>query len=128
MDSQTLLYARTHEWVAIDGSDATIGISDFAVRLLTDIVYIELPAVGRSVTAGETIGEIESVKAVSDLYAPVSGEIVAVNDELTGDLSRLSDSPFDAGWICRIRMAEGGAGSDLLDAAAYQKHCETESH
>jgi len=128
MAPEDLKFAKTHEWVAENDGVATVGISDFAVKLLTDIVFIDLPTVGTNASAGETIGEIESVKAVSDLYAPVSGEIVAVNDDLLNDLSKLSDSPYKDGWICRIRREGDSSGSELMDAAAYQKHCESESH
>jgi glycine cleavage system H protein len=128
MTSETLRFAKTHEWVAMDGDLATIGISNVAVELLTDIVFIDLPAVGRTVAAGETIGEIESVKAVSDMYAPVAGEIVAVNEDLPEDLSLLSDSPFEKGWICRIRVADGYTNSQLMTADDYHRHCESESH
>ena len=108
-----LLYAKTHEWVSVDatgakpagGRVATVGISAFAVEALTDLVYIELPKVGRQVKHGESFGEIESVKAVSDLYSPVDGEIVAVNDALTGHLETLNADPYGQGWIVKIRMS-----------------------
>lgn len=128
MDPQSLRFAKTHEWVALDGDVATVGISDFAVKLLTDIVYLEMPVVGRSVRQGETIGEIESVKAVSDLYAPVSGEVIEINEGLSGDLAQLSEQPFDAGWICRIRVSGPDCLTGLMDAAEYMKHCESEDH
>src|SRR5690606_5943896 len=103
----TLKYAKTHEWVHVDGDLATVGISDFAVKELTDLVYIDLPAVGRSVKPGETFGEVESVKAVSDLYAPVAGEVAEVNETLPDSLQLLSDDPFGEGWIAKIRLSEG---------------------
>jgi glycine cleavage system H protein len=128
MAPESLRYAKTHEWVAMEQSLATVGISDFAVELLTDIVFVDLPQVGRTVEAGETIGEIESVKAVSDLYAPIAGEIVEVNEDLPNDLSLLSDSPFEKGWICRIKAADENSAAALMDVAAYRQHCESESH
>ncbi|WP_231739681.1 glycine cleavage system protein GcvH [Thalassoglobus polymorphus] len=118
-------FAKTHEWVALNGDVATIGISDFAVKELTDVVHIELPSVGKTVTAGEEMGEIESVKAVSDLYAPVSGEIVEVNDSLEADLGPLSDDPFQAGWIVKIKASNPTELDALMDHAAYQASCES---
>lgn len=125
MDAASLKFAKTHEWVALSGEIATVGISDFAVKELTDVVHLELPEVGRAVQAGEEIGEIESVKAVSDLYAPVSGEIVEVNDALAGDLAPLSDDPYGAGWIVKLRISAPVELDALLDHAAYQASCES---
>ena len=126
MDPSALKYAKTHEWVALEGDVATIGISDFAVKQLTDLVYIELPDKGRSVTAGEAFGEVESVKAVSDLYAPVAGEVVEVNSSLADDLAALSDDAFGSGWIVKIKASDPDLGA-LMDHAAYTKYCEAES-
>jgi glycine cleavage system H protein len=128
VDPSTLRYARTHEWVSVDGGIATVGISDFAVKELTDLVYIDLPAVGKTVKPGENFGEVESVKAVSDLYAPVAGEILEVNQTLPDSLQLLSDDPFGKGWIARIRLGEGASLDHLMNLAAYQKHCQQESH
>ena len=132
MTPEKLLYAKTHEWVAMDRVQAdkiaTVGISSFAVEALNDLVYIELPTVGRSVKAGESFGEIESVKAVSDLYSPVSGEIVAVNDQLSGHLEILHDDPYKAGWMVKIRVTDESGLKDLLDYEAYQKQCAEEGH
>lgn len=128
MNPQELRYAKTHEWVATNGDVAVIGISDFAVKLLTDIVFLELPKVGRAVRQAESIGEIESVKAVSDLYAPLDGEIIEVNTGLPDNLALLSDSPFDKAWIAKIRMSSPQQTDQLLDSAAYLKHCQAEAH
>jgi glycine cleavage system H protein len=128
MTPETLRFASTHEWVSIDGPVATIGISDFAVRLLTDIVFLELPKVGRKVKQGESIGEIESVKAVSDLYAPVDGEVIEVNSALPDNLALLTDSPFEKAWIARIRMSLPEQPGKLMDYRAYSQHCEQEGH
>lgn len=128
MDLQALRYARTHEWVAVDGDVATMGITDFAVKALTDLVYIDLPSVGKRLNVGDHCGEIESVKAVSDLYAPVSGEIIAVNAPLADDLDLLSKDAFGKGWMLKIRMTSPGDLDQLLDRAAYEAHCESESH
>jgi glycine cleavage system H protein len=128
---EELLYAESHEWVHVSQEDgakvATIGISAFAVEQLTDLVYMELPEVGRTVTAGEEIGEVESVKAVSPLYSPVQGEITAVNSSLPDNLETLTADPYDAGWIVKVRLTDETALSDLKDFAAYQKQCESEA-
>ncbi len=123
MDPTTLRYARTHEWVHQEEDVVTIGISDFAVKELTDLVYIDLPAVGQSFEQGQTIGEVESVKAVSDLYAPVSGEVIEINESLPDNLQALSDDPYGDGWVAKLRLADGASLGDLMDHAAYQKHC-----
>jgi glycine cleavage system H protein len=128
MDRSQLKYAKTHEWVALEGDVATVGISDFAVQALTDLVYIDLPPVGRKVTAGETFGEVESVKAVSDLYAPITGEVIEINQQLPDNLALLSDDPFGAGWMLKVKVPGGTSLDHLLDAAAYQKFCESEAH
>jgi glycine cleavage system H protein len=129
---ENLLFAKTHEWIAVtnDGGQkiATVGISAFAVEALTDLVFIELPKVGRQVKAEESFCEVESVKAVSDIYAPVTGEVVAVNESLADDLERLSRDPYGEGWIARIRVTDDTGLKNLMDYAAYQKQCEEESH
>jgi glycine cleavage system H protein len=130
---EELLYAKTHEWVHVDrgaagGKIATVGISHFAVEALTDLVYIELPDVGRQVKAGESFGEVESVKAVSDLYSPVSGEIVDINGSLTMKLDQLHDDPYGAGWIVKIKLSDESALKNLLDYKAYQAQCAEEGH
>jgi glycine cleavage system H protein len=114
-------FAKTHEWIRPDdGGLATVGISAYAVEALTDLVFMQLPAVGRKVKAGESIGEIESVKAVSDLYAPVAGEIVEVNTALPGRLETLGADPYGAGWIVRIKPDDPAEMGNLLDASAYE--------
>ena len=115
-----LKFAKTHEWIRPEaGGLVTVGISAYAVEALTDLVFMQLPAVGRKVKAGESIGEIESVKAVSDMYAPVSGEIVEVNTALPGQLETLGKDPYGAGWIVRIRPDDQAEMGTLLDQAAY---------
>lgn len=128
MDPATLKYAKTHEWVHVDGDTATIGITDFAVRALTDLVYIDLPAVGKSIQAGETFGVVESVKAVSDLYAPVSGEILEANDTLGDNLDLLSDDAFGKGWMLKVKLADSSALDTLMTRSDYEAHCAAESH
>ena len=130
MTPEALLYAKTHEWIRVDeapeGKLATVGLSAFAVEALTDLVFIELPSVGRQVKAGDSIGEVESVKAVSDIYTPVSGEIVEVNSSLADNLERLGQDPFGEGWLVKIRLADESELAQLLDAAAYERQCAEE--
>ena len=131
--SQDRLYSKSHEWVRVEagpagGKIAVVGLSAFALEALTDLVFIDLPPVGRKVTAGESFGEIESVKAVSDLYSPIDGEIVEVNSQVAQNLERLADDPYDAGWFVKIKIADEAGLADLLDEAAYKKQCEEEQH
>ncbi len=131
MNSEQLLFAKTHEWVRLEADDAgnqvaVVGITDFAVKAMSDITHIELPQVGRTLTAGEPFGEIESVKAVSDLYAPVSGEVVEVHAELADQLEVISDDPFGRGWLVKIRLADETPLGSLLDRAAYDAQCAEE--
>ena len=130
MTPEEVLYAKTHEWahIADEGGEkiATIGLSAFAVEALTDLVYIELPEVGREVSAGDSFGEVESVKAVSDIYSPVSGQIVAVNSALSDALEKLSSDPFGEGWVAKIKIQDEGELAQLMDYAAYQPQCAEE--
>ncbi len=128
MDLASLRYAKTHEWVRVDGDVATIGITDFAVKALTDLVYVDLPAVGKRVAIGDTLGEVESVKAVSDIYAPIAGEIIEVNSPLADDLDLLSKDAFGKGWMVKIRMSNPSEVTAMLDRAAYEAHCASDSH
>ena len=128
MKPEDLLFAKTHEWVAVDGDTATVGISDFAVKLLTDIVYLALPKIGTRFSPGQSMGEIESVKAVSDVYSPVSGEVIAVNESLPDNLMLLTSSPFEKAWIVRIRMTDTAQLKQLMGYADYRKHCEKDGH
>lgn len=128
MDPKTLRFAKTHEWVHVDGDTATVGISDFAVKELTDIVHLEFPQVGQKVAQGETFGEIESVKAVSDLYAPIAGEVVEANTGLEDDPTLLADDAYGAGWIVKLKVDGGTDNPDLMDFDAYQAFCSSESH
>ena len=117
-----LKYTESHEWVRIEGDVATVGISWFAQDSMGDVVHVELAEVGSDVTKGSPACEIESVKAVSDVYAPVSGEVVEVNEGLEDGPEAVNDDPYGGGWLFKIRMS-GDAG-DMLDSAAYQAHCE----
>jgi glycine cleavage system H protein len=130
---QDLRYSKSHEWVRVEpapggGNIATVGLTAFALEALTDLVHIELPEVGRRVKAKEPFGEIESVKAVSDLYSPVDGEVIAVNSEIAGKLEHLAEDPYKTGWFIKIKISNEAGLADLLDEAAYKKQCEEEQH
>ena len=129
MDPSKLHFAPTHEWIALDEDQeqGTIGISAFAIEQLTDLVYIEMPEVGTPVTAGESFGEIESVKAVSDLYSPVTGEIIEVNSALSDSLETFNNDPYGAGWIVKVRIDDKSTLEKLMDFDAYQKQCAEEA-
>lgn len=131
MKPEELLFAETHEWahVADQGGDkiATVGISAVAVEALTDLVYMDLPSVGDAASAGESFGEVESVKATSDLYCPVDGEIVEVNSSLPDKLETLNADPYGEGWIIKVKLSNEDALSKLLNYEAYQKQNE-EAH
>jgi glycine cleavage system H protein len=131
-DPKSLLYASTHEWVHVEGSAGsktiTVGISAHAIEALTDLVHLELPAVGTPVKAGKFFGEVESVKAVSDLYSPVDGEVVAVNPEVAKKMETLSADPYGAGWLVKIRVANESGLSSLLEYDAYEKQINEEAH
>jgi glycine cleavage system H protein len=121
MVPKDLRYTQDHEWIKVDGDVATIGVTDYAASQLGDVVFVDLPAVGRSVDQFATFGVVESVKAVSDLYAPVSGEVTDVNAELGGKPELVNSDPFGDGWMIRIKVADPGQLSDLLDAAGYEQ-------
>src|SRR6185295_17075408 len=116
-----LHYTKDHEWVKVDGDTATIGVTEFAANQLGDVVFVDLPAVGRAVDQYATFGVVESVKAVSDLYAPVSGEVVAVNADLSANPELVNSDPYGAGWMIKVRLGDSAQVTGLLDAAAYQQ-------
>ena len=116
-----LKYTKDHEWVSVDGSTGTIGITNFAQLQLGDVVYVDLPEVGTDLTAGQTFGTIESVKAVSELYAPVSGEVIEVNTSLKDAPESVNTKPHDT-WMIKVRLANAAETDSLMDAAAYQSH------
>ncbi len=116
-----LKYTRDHEWVRVDGDQATVGITDYAQAQLGDVVYVELPDVGRTLTQGEVFGTIESVKAVSELFAPVAGEVVAVNDAVGSAPEQVNSAPHET-WLIRVRPSEPADLEALLDAGAYTAH------
>ncbi len=121
---EQLRYSSDHEWVSVDGGRARVGITDYAQHELGDVVYVQLPTVGASVAAGDSFGEVESTKSVSDVYAPVSGTVVAVNDALGASPELLNSDPYGDGWICEIELADATQVAGLLDAAAYQSLIE----
>ncbi len=128
MDPKTLRYAETHEWAHLEGDVCTIGITQFAVEQLTDVVFIELPDVGDHVFKEESFGEIESVKAVSDLYSPVNGEIIEVNTKLENDPSLVTNDPFGAGWMLKIKVEEGTTLDHLMTAEQYEEQIASEGN
>jgi glycine cleavage system H protein len=122
----TCRYLPSHEWVRVMGDQAVIGISDYAQSELNDVVYVELPEVGDAIEKGEEFGSVESVKAASEMYAPVSGEVIAVNEALEDAPELVNQSPFDKGWMVRIQLMDPSEVDELLDVEAYKALCETE--
>lgn len=124
---QDLLYAKSHEWVDVvrEGADAiaTVGISAFAIEQLTDLVYMDLPKPGKRVAVGDEFGEVESVKAVSPLYSPVAGEIVAVHSDLPGKLDDLKEDPYEFGWVIKVKLSGDGSIGHLMDYETYRQQC-----
>eukprot|EP00268_Persea_americana_P026154 TRINITY_DN2553_c0_g1_i1.p1 TRINITY_DN2553_c0_g1~~TRINITY_DN2553_c0_g1_i1.p1 ORF type:complete len:155 (+),score=38.74 TRINITY_DN2553_c0_g1_i1:177-641(+) len=122
-----LKYADSHEWVKLNGTSATIGITDHAQDHLGDVVFVELPEVGTSVTQGNSFGAVESVKATSDVNSPVSGKVVEVNEELNSSPGLVNASPYDSGWIIKVEMSNGSEVNSLMDSEQYSKFCEEEN-
>jgi glycine cleavage system H protein len=118
-----LMYARSDEWVRIEGDTATIGISDYAQDALNDIVFVELPEVGDTLAKGSAFGTVESVKAASDLYAPVSGTVIEVNTALEDEPELINSDPYGKGWIVRIQLGGAADTGHLMNAAAYVEYC-----
>ncbi|HME82099.1 MAG TPA: glycine cleavage system protein GcvH [Candidatus Eremiobacteraceae bacterium] len=118
---QDLLYTKEHEWVKLDGTSAIIGITDYAQSSLGDIVYVEMPKAGVTVEQFKQMGVIESVKAVSDIFAPLSGTITHVNGDVENDPAKVNSEPYGGGWLVKMTLADAGQAKNLLDAAAYQK-------
>ena len=116
-----LRYTKEHEWVRVDGDEAVVGITKFAADQLGDIVFVELPAVGKALDSHATFGVVESVKAVSDLFAPIAGEVTAANEALAGSPELVNSDPYGEGWMLRIRLADPAQVEGLLDAAAYEQ-------
>jgi glycine cleavage system H protein len=120
------LYTKTHEWLMVDGKSVTVGISDFAQAQLGDVVFLELPNTGRKLEAGESFGVVESVKAASDLYAPVSGRVTAVNDKVAGKPELINSDPYGDGWILKLELT-GELPKDLMDEATYKQLTESQA-
>ena len=120
-------YTNTHEWITVDGKTVTVGITDFAQAQLGDVVFLELPAVGRKLATRESFGVIESVKAASDLYSPVAGRITEVNQKLSAKPELVNSDPYGEGWILKLELA-GDLPTDFLDEAAYKKSAEASAH
>lgn len=120
-------YTKEHEWVSVDGAEAIVGITDHAQHELGDIVFVDLPKIGSQATKGQSFGSVESVKAVSDIYAPVSGEITAINDLLSKSPEKLNEDPHGAAWLIRIKLSSPDEMKDLMNAADYQKYVGAES-
>jgi glycine cleavage system H protein len=114
-----LRYSTDHEWVRVDGGRVRVGITDYAQDALGDIVYVQLPTVGSELTAGGPLGEVESTKSVSEIYAPLAGTVTAVNDDLSGSPEKINQDPYGEGWIVELELAEGADPGGLLDAAGY---------
>ena len=120
-----LKYAKTDEWLRLEGDAATVGISDFAQDQLNDIVFVELPEVGKTFSKGEVFGVVESVKAAADLNAPIAGTITEVNTALEDSPELINSDPFGKGWIIRLQVSDASGADDLMDADAYKAFCET---
>ncbi len=121
---EELRYTKDHEWVRVEGTRARIGITDYAQDALGDVVFVQLPELGSAVDAGSTVSEVESTKSVSEIYAPVTGEVVAVNDDLGDAPERLNSDPYGEGWICDIEASDAAQLDGLLDAAGYRSLIE----
>jgi glycine cleavage system H protein len=117
-----LRYCASHEWIRLEGDIATVGISDHAQAELTDVVFVELPALGRKVDASDPTAVVESVKAASDIYAPIGGEVIEANDAVEADPSLVNTDPYGKGWIFKLRVKDPADAARLMDASAYQSH------
>jgi len=123
---EDLKYTKEHEWVLIEGGTATVGITDYAQDQLGDIVFVELPAVGDKVSKEDAFGVVESVKAVSDIYAPLSGKVIEVNDDLPDDPEMLNEDPYGDGWIIKIELTDPEEVEDLMTSAEYEQYVAEE--
>lgn len=115
-------YTKEHEWVRLDGGTATVGITDYAQHALGDVVYIDLPKVGATVTAGKSLGTVESVKAVSEIYSPISGEVTEINAALNGSPELINSDPHGKAWLVKVKTANASEAASLMDAAQYQAY------
>ena len=124
---EDLKFDKEHEWLRVEGDIATVGISDYAQDQLGEVVYLDLPSVGDSLIAGETFGEIESVKSVSELYSPVSGEVVEVNEDIDGAPENVNSDPYGAGWMVKVRLADPSQLDSLMSAEEYESFVANEA-
>ena len=125
---EDLSYTKDHEWVRAKGEQATIGITDHAQQQLGDVVYVELPKVGDKFEASEPFGSVESVKAVSEVYMPLGGSVIEVNESLNDSPEQVNEDPYGDGWMIRIKVSDPTELDDLMNAEEYEEYCETESH
>jgi len=126
MIPDNLLYSKSHEWAKIEGEEAVIGITQFAQEQLGDLTFVELPSEGQEITAGEEMGTVESVKAASEIYAPITGEVIAVNTALEDAPEKVNEDPYNQGWLIKIKIAE--LPENLLSPAQYEAHIAEEAH
>ena len=122
MYPENFRYTKEHEWVSIEGDTATVGITDHAQHELGDIVYVDLPKTGAKLAKGATLGSVESVKAVSDVYSPISGEVIAINETLANAPEKLNAEPHDGAWLIKVKLSDAAEVQDLMTAADYQKY------
>jgi glycine cleavage system H protein len=122
---ENLKYTKDHEWAKVEGNTVTVGITDHAQRELGDVVYVELPAVGRVLKKGETFGVVESIKAVSDLYAPINGKVLEANAALKDNPADINQDPHGKAWLIKVELSDTAALTELMDAGAYSKYVET---
>lgn len=123
---ENLRYSKDHEWVSVDGDTATIGITDYAQHSLGDVVYIDFPKAGDKFDAHEAFGSVESVKAVSEIFMPVAGEITEVNESLNDDAEKVNSDPYQAGWMIKVKMSNPGEADALLNAAEYEEYLSSQ--
>ena len=128
MDLNTLHYAKSHEWALVEGDICTVGITQHACELLTDIIHLQLPKVGAHIAAETRFGEVESVKSVNDLIAPLSGEVIEVNPKPVKDAGIVNEHPYGDGWLVKVKIAPGASTKHLMDEKAYAHFCEHEGH
>jgi len=121
---EDLKYAQSDEWIRVEGDEATIGITDYAQDALNDLVYVEFKDVDTELESGDAFGEVESVKAASEVFLPVAGTIIAVNEALEDDPEQVNSDPYGAGWMVKIRISDASGLDDLMDAAAYREYCD----
>lgn len=122
----TTKFSEDHEWISVEGDIGTVGITDFAQEQLGDVVFVEMPAVGTELSAGDEAGVVESVKAASEIYSPVTGEVTEVNAELEDNPGTVNSDPMNDGWFFKIKLSDPGELDDLMDAAAYKAFCEAD--